>query len=94
MKILIVMVAVAALAACQSKEVAEMSYSEVKDLVAKKGQECMAQGVKPHTPEMQTCVNHEMNAEQTRRKNMNARLQAAANSSTYCHGFGNTVTCF
>ncbi len=93
MKFLMV-IALAALASCQSKEVTEMSYSEVKALVAEKAQECVAQGVKPGTQEMQLCLRQEVNAEQARRHNRNARLQAAAASSTYCQAFGNTVQCF
>lgn len=83
-----------ALAGCQTKEVSEMSYSEVKGLAIQKNQECAAQGVKPGTKEMELCVTHELNREASVRKNHNDRLRAAANSTTYCQGFGNTVTCF
>lgn len=82
------------LAGCQTQEVSEMSYSQYKDLAVQKNKECQAQGVKPATNEMKACVSHELNREQAVRANHNARLQAAANSSTYCQGYGNSVVCF
>jgi hypothetical protein len=82
------------LAGCQSQEVSEMSYSQFKDLAIQKNKECMAQGVKPGTNEMKMCVSHEMNREAAVRQNRNARLRAAANSTTYCQGFGTNVVCF
>ncbi len=94
MKILIAVVSAALLVSCQTKEVSEMNYSEVKKLAAQKNQECAAQGVRPGTKEMELCVTHELNREASVRKNHNARLRAAANSTTFCQPFGNTVTCF
>lgn len=82
------------LAGCQSQEVSEMSYSQTKELAIQKNKECAAQGVKPGTNEMRMCVSHEMNREAAVRHNRNARLQAAANSSTYCQDFSGNVVCF
>ncbi|WP_037069700.1 hypothetical protein [Rhizobium favelukesii] len=93
MRVLIIGLALL-LAGCQSQEVSEMSYSQTKDLAIQKNKECAAQGIKPGTNEMKMCVTHEMNREAALRHNRNARLQAAANSSTYCQGYGNSVVCF
>lgn len=83
-----------ALASCQSQEVSEMSYSQVRDLAIQKNKECAAQGVKPGTEEMKVCVSHELNREQALRQNRNARIRAVAASTTTCQSFGSTVTCF
>jgi hypothetical protein len=93
-QVVVVFAAAVVLAACQSKEVSEMSYSETKNLAIQKNKECIAQGVKPGTDEMKMCVTHEMNREAAVRSNKNARLRAAANSTTYCQGFGTNVVCF
>jgi phage terminase Nu1 subunit (DNA packaging protein) len=93
MRVLIIGLAMT-LVGCQSQEVSEMSYSQVRDLAIQKNKECAAQGVKPGTEEMKICVSHELNREQALRQNRNARLRAVAASTTTCQGFGNTVTCF
>lgn len=82
------------LAGCQTQEVSEMSYSQTKELAIQKNKECIAQGIRPGTNEMKMCVTHEMNREAAVRQNRNARRQAAANSTTYCQGYGNSVVCF
>lgn len=92
MRVLIVGLALL-LAGCQTQEVEEMSYSQTKTLAVQKNKECIAQGVKPGTNEMKTCVTHEMNREAAVRRNWNARLREEDNS-TYCQGFGTNVVCF
>jgi len=75
---LLVAVAALALAGCQTKQVSEMSYSEVENLAGEIVQRCIAQGVKPNTPEMTACGQHEANREVVSRQNARIRQQNAA----------------
>jgi len=69
----------AALAACvETKPIEAMGYEERKALAAEIMDRCMAQGVKPNTPEMMTCAEAEIDAEAYARADANARKQAYA----------------
>lgn len=70
---------VALLAGCQTKPIAEMSYTEVKQLAGEITQRCYAQGVKPKSAEFEVCMRQEISREDaTRASNQRRRMAAAA----------------
>lgn len=69
MKTVIALVALGVLAGCQTKQVEEMSYTEQKALAQQIVQRCYDQGVKTGTPEMNVCLQAEVNREKFKRRN-------------------------
>ena len=77
-----------------TKTVAEMNYTERKELAGEIVKRCYAQGVKSGTPEMDTCMQAETQSEVAKR-NRQAAVQDARRSSgpTVCNKVGYTVIC-
>lgn len=85
------------LAACQTKTVEEMSYSERKELAGQIAARCYAQGVKAGSPEYEQCSAVEVQREAAMRRRAAAREDAAAAAprrATSCQNFGGNVVCF
>ena len=72
------------LCGCQTKQIQEMSYTERQELAGQIVQRCLAQGVKPGSPEMSNCTMAEAQRENYIRQRNEIRVQqrisAAANS--------------
>jgi hypothetical protein len=56
------------LAGCQTKQLAEMNYSERRDLAVEITKRCYAQGVKPNSPQMKICTDAEIQSENYKRQ--------------------------
>ncbi|WP_376711062.1 hypothetical protein [Pseudochrobactrum lubricantis] len=78
MKSAVVLFGLVVLAGCQTKQIEEMGYSEKKALAEQIVQRCYAQGVKPNSPEMNTCSMAEVQKEHYSRRNSAIRQQNAA----------------
>ena len=89
MKALIVGVIAAGLAGCQPKPIAELSYTEVKALAVVINQRCIDQGVKPGTPQWDTCTKQEISRENAQRN----RAARAADSVVICNQVGFSTIC-
>lgn len=89
MKALIVVVAVG-LAGCQSnRPIAELSYTEVKELAGMIRQRCAEQGVKEGDPQWDACTKQEISRESARRN----RARQVADSTVICNRIGTTTIC-
>lgn len=66
------------LAACQTKPIEQLSYSETKELAAKLHKICQDQGVKENTSEMKICIQQELNREAYTRRDNAIKLQRAS----------------
>lgn len=95
MKIALMIAAALALAGCQqNKPIAELSYSEVKELAGVIRQRCEAQGVKQGGPEWDACTKQEISRESATRNRRAAAIASAANSGpTVCNTIGYTTIC-
>jgi len=67
------------LAACQTKPVEELSYSQVQTLRDEVAQRCVAQGVALNAPNFQACFQHEINREALQRQKNRAAALTIAN---------------
>ncbi len=77
------------LAACQSKPIEQMSYTESKALFAELHKRCAAQGAPIGSPENDACIKQELGREASiRQENANRR-----NSIVVCNRSFNTVIC-
>lgn len=94
MRVFIAVAGALLLASCQTKQIDEMTYSETKALAAEIVQRCVAQGVKPDTPEMQLCTKQEVSRENSIRKNAEARQGRTVRVQAYCQNFGGNTVCF
>lgn len=94
-KLLVAALPLVVLAGC-TKTVEEMSYSERQVLAQQIVQRCVAQGVKPETPQMQECTGVEAQREVASRRRAAARQDAIAANRTRanCQVFGAQVVCF
>jgi hypothetical protein len=74
---------------CQQKTIAELSYTEMKQLAGEILQRCIDQGVKSGTPEMDICAKQEISRENSRRN----RARRAADSTVICNQVGTAMVC-
>lgn len=97
-------IALAALTACETKQIAEMNYSERKALADQLVQRCIDQGVPVTSPQFQICTSAEAQAENAKRQrnlrqaqraqaSMARGFQNASNSYSQAAAMNRTVTC-
>lgn len=88
------LIALTALAGCQSQPVEELNYSQQKALAEQIVQRCYAQGVRTGTPEMKMCLEVETAREVAVRKRNAARKNQGVRVTAYCQNFGGNTVCF
>lgn len=85
---LVVVIATALLAGCQTQTVQEMSFSERSDLALEVVQRCADQGYGDGHPLQRACIEHEANREivtrnQSRQRQERARIAFAQSLGNY-----------
>lgn len=84
------------LAACGTKTVAEMSFSEREALAEQIQERCLSQGTLPGTPRHEQCLRSEAQSEwatRERRARLEDNWKASRRGPTVCNTVGNTVIC-
>ncbi len=80
------------LAACQSKPIEQMSYSETKALALQLHQRCADQGAPQGSPEFDICMKQEISREASIR-NERAERKRNYRGPVVCNRSFNTVIC-
>jgi len=87
MKAVGLFVALIAVAGCETKQIAELNYSERKALADQLVQRCIEQGVPVTSPQFQLCTSAEAQAENAKRqRNL---IQAQRAQASLSRGFQN-----